>query len=925
MLEPQASRFWHSAIQSGLMDVQGLTACWDAIPPEKRDAPEHLDRRLARQAVQRGHLTLWQAQQLLAGRTNGFRVDRYLLVDLIGHGGMGRVYLARDTRLNRQVALKILAPERMNNPRAIARFQREARVGAQLQHENLVRIYDFGESNGRHFLVMEYIEGKTIGTLLTQQGPMPAATAARLARQIALGLEHAHRKGLIHRDVNPYNILVSHEGIAKLADLGLAIDLAEEERVTREGATVGTFDYVAPEQARHSHAADIRSDIYSLGCTLYHMIAGHVPFPSPSLPEKLFAHQALEPRPLDQLADVPPGLVDVVQRMMRKLPDGRYATPLQVAQALEPFVEDYARIREGEPEPEPQAADEMGQPPRLPLPQPGGGDGEIPGRTGVGFGSPANPTVPPTGPASRPLAATGFRGGRQGEGPPGAGLETNRPAAAPSVLTPVNGDELADAEDIPLILDLGPEPALTDTPPRARSWFGGDKPGKLSGTADFPPGEVEPSYVLSRGRSLLLEHPWAWGFALLMAALMLLLVAFLAAQWLFAQPPPRTPTAGRPRAATPKKEESKPAPIVVLTSDGAEKPVSDLFEALNEAVGSRGSIVLRDDAPFQLSSATRPLALSAARAGWVTIKAADGTQPVLIADLKGASPLLAVGGRMNLTLDGLTIVARYADTPPGKALVPLIRSTYKIQLRHCTFRVENGPAPTCARAIYSDGGDLTVENCFFEGFPTALEIHALGGLTTSLKQTMIVPAGPRSVSPSDRPAWGLRVEFMSGNRGSSQRKLSLDQCTFVGSGLVQLAGFSPQYPFHVEPRHCAVQAEALVAWEPTSREVPLDRQSVQWTGRGNHLNITSPSWVVMSSAMTPALTKGITDLESWSRIADEAAPIRGSIRFATSPASRPAVPRPADFAIEATGPDRAGADPEQVGPKPRARPSRPSV
>ena len=301
MAKPQASRFWMAAQQSRLLDVQSLTACWDAIPLEKRDAVEHLDRRLARQAVQRNFLTLWQAQQLLAGRTSGFHVDRYLLLELIGQGGMGRVYLARDSRLNRLVAIKILAPERMNNFRAVERFKREARVGAQLQQENLVLIYDFGQANGRFFLVMEYIEGKTIAALITAQGPMPVPTAARLTWQIALGLEHAHRKGLIHRDVNPYNVLVTHEGIAKLADLGLAIDLAEAEHVTHEGATVGTFDYVAPEQARYSHAADIRSDIYSLGCTLYHMVAGQVPFPSPSLPENLFAHQALEPTPLNQL------------------------------------------------------------------------------------------------------------------------------------------------------------------------------------------------------------------------------------------------------------------------------------------------------------------------------------------------------------------------------------------------------------------------------------------------------------------------------------------------------------------------------------------------------------------------------------------------------------------------------------------------
>ena len=238
---------------------------------------------------------------------------------MIGQGGMGRVYLARDTRLSRQVALKILSPERMSNPRAIARFEREARVGAQLQHENLVRIYDFGVSRGRYFLVMEYIEGQTIGNLISEQGRMPPPTAVRLARQVALGLQHVHNKGLIHRDVNPYNILVTRDGTAKLADLGLAIDLAEEDRVTRDGATVGTFDYVAPEQARHSRAADIRSDIYSLGCTIYHMITGNVPFPGPSLPEKLFAHQMKEATPLSRLIPgVPETLSEIVQRMMRK-------------------------------------------------------------------------------------------------------------------------------------------------------------------------------------------------------------------------------------------------------------------------------------------------------------------------------------------------------------------------------------------------------------------------------------------------------------------------------------------------------------------------------------------------------------------------------------------------------------------------------
>src|SRR3954451_8418149 len=339
MVDPRASRFWQVASQSGLIDAEGLTACFEAIAPEKRVA-DQLDRRLARQVVQQRRLTLWQVQQLLAGRSSGFKINRYTLIDMLGQGGMGRVYLARDTRLNRNVALKILSPERVNNPRAIARFQREARVGAQLQHENLVRIYDEGECNGKCYLVMEYIEGKTIGAMIAESGRLAPSTAARLTRQVALGLEHAQQKGLIHRDVNPYNILVTRDGTAKLTDMGLAIDLAEQVAVTRDGATVGTFDYISPEQARHSHAVDTRSDIYSLGCTLYHMLAGQVPFPGPSLPEKLLGHQVGEPAPLSAAVPaVPPGLVEVVRKMMQKSPDARYASPLQVAQALEPFAE----------------------------------------------------------------------------------------------------------------------------------------------------------------------------------------------------------------------------------------------------------------------------------------------------------------------------------------------------------------------------------------------------------------------------------------------------------------------------------------------------------------------------------------------------------------------------------------------------------
>ncbi|QDV35058.1 serine/threonine-protein kinase [Tautonia plasticadhaerens] len=338
MTNPRDSRFWRDALNSGLIDEKALLACWEAIPPGRR-TPEAIDQRLARRAVENGRLTRWQAAQLLSGRPIGFFIGRYALLDLLGQGGMGRVYLARDRRLGRKVALKLLSSRARQNPTAVARFRREAVVGAGLQHDNLVRLYDDGEFRGIPFLVMEYIEGAPLGRLLSEFGPMPPSTASRLARQVALGLGHLHLKGLVHRDVNPWNILVTPDGVAKLADLGLAVDSGDHVALTVDGTTVGTFDYMAPEQARHSRKIDSRSDIYSLGCTLYQMVTGTVPFDRPTLPEKLLAHLSEEPPPPRSLApDLPIGLEAVILRMIRKDPEDRYPTPSAVVEALDPFV-----------------------------------------------------------------------------------------------------------------------------------------------------------------------------------------------------------------------------------------------------------------------------------------------------------------------------------------------------------------------------------------------------------------------------------------------------------------------------------------------------------------------------------------------------------------------------------------------------------
>ena len=936
MAEPQASRFWMAAQQSGLLDVQSLTACWNAIPVEKRDAPEHLDRRLARQAVQLSFLTLWQAQQLLAGRTSGFRVDRYLLLELIGQGGMGRVYLARDTRLNRLVALKILAPERMNNSRAVERFKREARVGAQLQHENLVRIYDFGQANGRFFLVMEYIEGKTIGALITAQGPMPAPTAARLTWQIALGLEHAHRKGLIHRDVNPYNVLVTHEGIAKLADLGLAIDLAEDERVTREGATVGTFDYVAPEQARHSHAADIRSDIYSLGCTLYHMVAGQVPFPSPSLPEKLFAHQALEPTPLNQLIpDIPADFVGVVQRMMRKLPDERYATPLQVAQALEPFIEEYPRIRDGEPVPVPLIVDEPAQGPTSS--RPGSAEAQA-GTLPPVVGIQAQLAAGSAGLVASSLATASS--GREPISPsPSPVLNRNQPtAAAPPFLSPVSDKEVnSSAEDIPLILDTGPEPSLTDSLARSKTWFRSDKSAR---TQDSPAYTSPKQFLILkylRGSLSWQRQPSLWWLKAVAVVLAILAGGYMLARWLgkdqktaqhrsqgttgkhsVATPTDRVSQSGNGAGSTDGKTVGprvKPDPLItVLAADGEEKPVADFFEAMETAIGAKGWVILHNREPLLLPAREQPSNL--AGTGWLKLRAAPGVKPVLIVELKGQKPFFTAGPDMSLTLEGLTVKARYLEPPHGGAASPtsspIILAGGPAQIRYCGFEVVNPTKVTSTRAVVTDGNNLTIENCWFKGFQTALEVHAIGGTTALVKQSMIVPSTQQGVDPS--AGWALRMQFMGGSSRGSARRLILTHCTVAGSGLLQLVGFSPQYPLQVEVTGCAVQTNALVGWEATTPQTSSSARTLLWKGKGNQLDISGTSWIVPLGAETLGPANQGIDQNGWSRIATEDEPVTGNIQFSSKSQTRSESPAPGDYAIEQSEPGKVGASPEQVGP-----------
>lgn len=299
---------------------------------------------LAYEIVKRGWLTQYQIKQVWNGKTDGLILGQYVLLEPLGEGGMGQVFKARHRSLGRVVALKVIRNDRLANPAAIQRFQREIRAVSQMSHPNVVLAYDADQVGDRQIFVMEYAEGSDLGRLIKERGALPVGQACEYARQTALGLQHAFERGLVHRDIKPSNLLVSG-GVVKILDMGLS-RLREgpeggtiEATLTQDGSVVGTPDYMPPEQARDSHGVDVRADIYSLGCTLYHSLTGSVPFPGGSPMEKVFKHQLEEPTPVEKLrTDLPKGLAAIVRKMMAKTLEQRYQTPAEVAHALEPFA-----------------------------------------------------------------------------------------------------------------------------------------------------------------------------------------------------------------------------------------------------------------------------------------------------------------------------------------------------------------------------------------------------------------------------------------------------------------------------------------------------------------------------------------------------------------------------------------------------------
>lgn len=298
---------------------------------------------LAQSFVDRDLLTAWQSSKLLSKRYKGFFLGKYRLLDHLGRGGMSSVYLAEHVHMQRHVAIKVLPTDLVTDKSYLQRFYREAQAAAALDDPNIVRAYDIDCVGENHFIVMEYVPGNDLQEHVHETGhPLDCGLAAYYILQAASGLQHAHDVGLIHRDIKPANLIIADNQQLKILDMGLALFSDDEKAsltATHKEKLLGTADYLSPEQALDSHQVDSRTDIYSLGCTLYFALTGHVPFPEGSLAQRIAKHQSEDPSPLmNERWDCPPELAEICYRMMRKKPEERFQTCADVAMALHTWL-----------------------------------------------------------------------------------------------------------------------------------------------------------------------------------------------------------------------------------------------------------------------------------------------------------------------------------------------------------------------------------------------------------------------------------------------------------------------------------------------------------------------------------------------------------------------------------------------------------
>jgi serine/threonine protein kinase len=327
--------------KSGVLDEKKLDAYLDKL--RASGSMPSQPSKLAGFLVQDGMLTNFQAEQLVLGKWRRFHIGKYKVLERLGSGGMGSVFLCEHKLMRRRVAVKVLPTAKAEDPSSLERFYREARAVAALDHPNIVRAYDIDQDDNLHFLVMEYVDGASLQEIGKKIGPLDITRACQYMYQSAKGLQHAHETaGLVHRDIKPGNILVDRIGVVKILDMGLARFFHDEEDILTkkyDENVLGTADYLAPEQAIDSHGVDIRADVYSLGATFYFCLTGKTPFSEGTVAQKLIWHQTRQPKPIRNIRpEVPEEVIAIVEKMMAKEPGQRYQTPREVMEALEPWM-----------------------------------------------------------------------------------------------------------------------------------------------------------------------------------------------------------------------------------------------------------------------------------------------------------------------------------------------------------------------------------------------------------------------------------------------------------------------------------------------------------------------------------------------------------------------------------------------------------
>ncbi|HEY2911217.1 MAG TPA: serine/threonine-protein kinase, partial [Gemmataceae bacterium] len=325
--------------KSRLVPIDRLDGFLDGLRASGH-SPETIDELLARM-IDAGMITQFHADKLAAGKYRGFEIGNYLILDQIGVGSNGQVYLAEHSSMRRLVALKVFPTYAWDDDNAKERFLREARAAAALDHPNIVRVFDLCQEGRILTLVMEYVEGISLQALVAKFGPLDVAAACHYARQVAFGLQHAHELGYVHRDIKPANLLLDRAGVVRILDLGIVRSEAEASAgLTQkmDGSILGTADYVAPEQAVDSSNVDVRADLYSLGATLYFLLSGRPLFPEGRTAQKLMWQQNKEPIPIDRLRpEMDAGLAAVIHTMLQKRPDDRYKNVHEAFEALAPW------------------------------------------------------------------------------------------------------------------------------------------------------------------------------------------------------------------------------------------------------------------------------------------------------------------------------------------------------------------------------------------------------------------------------------------------------------------------------------------------------------------------------------------------------------------------------------------------------------